>query len=168
MGSAEDKTRGFAVSDRRVFTPAGESREGSEENKAEGEPKPEAEFSAVPTVAGGTASDFSANNPTVPGGSAVPRPVDAGAASGEHRLPPLDFSTFVLSLGSSALMHLGDIENPGTGAASKNLPMAKHSIDILSMLQEKTKGNLNTTEAQLLENLLYDLRLRYVTAAKGK
>jgi hypothetical protein len=167
MGSAEDKPRGFAVSDRRVFTPGGEPREGSEADNAETEPKPEGEFSAVPTVTGGTAADFSAN-PTVPGGSAVPRPVDAGAASGEHRLPPLDFSTFVLSLGSSALMHLGDLENPGTGTASKNLPMAKHSIDILSMLQEKTKGNLNTTETQLLENLLYDLRLRYVTAAKGK
>jgi hypothetical protein len=163
MASAEDKPRGFAVSDRRAFTPGGESREANEGEKPEAEPKPEAEFSAMPTVGGG--SDFGAY-PTVPGGSAEPKTV-AGAAPGE-RLPPLDFSTFVLSLGSSALMHMGDLENPGTGAATKNLPMAKHSIDILSMLEEKTKGNLSTTESQLLENLLYDLRLRYVTAAKGK
>ncbi len=152
------------MSDRRSFTGGGEARESTEGDKSEAEPPKPDEFSAMPTVAGGTA-DFGAN-PTVPGGSAVPRPPEPG--SGVDRLPPLDFSTFVLSLGSSALMHLGEIEQPGTGATTKNLPMAKHSIDILSMLQDKTKGNLNTNESQLLENLLYDLRLRYVTAAKGK
>ena len=169
MASAEDKPRGFAVSDRRAFTPGGESKEASEGNKAEAEPRADAEFGAMPTVAGG-AGEFSAY-PTVPGANADPRPAEpgaAGVAESTERLPALDFSTFELSLGSSALMHQGDIEHPGTGASTKNLPMAKHSIDILSMLQDKTKGNLNTNEAQLLENLLYDLRLRYVTAAKGK
>lgn len=81
-------------------------------------------------------------------------------------LPPVDFATFILSLGSSALMHLGEVERPGTGKTEKNLPMAKHSIDILSMLEGKTKGNLTPAEAQLLENLLFDLRLRYVEATK--
>jgi hypothetical protein len=81
-------------------------------------------------------------------------------------LPPVDFATFVLSLGSSALMHLGEVEQPGTGALAKNLPLAKHSIDILSMLESKTKGNLTPPEAQLLENLLFDLRLRYVEATR--
>jgi hypothetical protein len=160
MSSAEDKPKSFAVSDRRSFTAAGETRDAGEGAKGETDLKAD-EFSTTPTVAGASA-DFSAT-PTVPGGSAVPRPTDP--LSGADRLPPLDFSTFVLSLGSSALMHLGDIEQPG-GATSKNLPMAKHSIDILSMLEEKTKGNLNTTESQLLENLLYDLRLRYVNATK--
>jgi hypothetical protein len=81
-------------------------------------------------------------------------------------LPPVDFATFVLSLGSSALMHLGEVEQPGTGATVKNLPLAKHSIDILSMLESKTKGNLTPPEAQLLDNLLFDLRLRYVEATR--
>ena len=81
-------------------------------------------------------------------------------------IPTVDFHTFVLSLGSSALMHLGELERPGAGAAEKDLPMAKHTIDILAMLQEKTKGNLTPDEAKLLESLLYDLRLRFVEARK--
>jgi hypothetical protein len=84
----------------------------------------------------------------------------------EGRLPPVDFPTFVLSLGSSALMHLGMAPDPASGATEKSLPMAKHTIDILAMLQEKTKGNLAPPEAELLENLLYDLRLQYVEASR--
>ena len=80
--------------------------------------------------------------------------------------PSIDFHTFVLSLGSSALMHLGELERPGAGAAEKDLPMAKSTIDILAMLQEKTRGNLTPDEAKLLESLLYDLRLRFVEARK--
>ncbi len=94
-------------------------------------------------------------------------PSAAGSGPGE-RLPPVDFSTFLLSLGSSTLMHLGEVEAPDGSAASQNLPLAKHSIDLLSMLEEKTRGNLNTNEAQLLENLLYDLRLRFVNASRSK
>jgi hypothetical protein len=90
----------------------------------------------------------------------------ASASASTAPLPPVEFATFVLSLGSSALMHLGEVERPGTGAMEKNLPMAKHSIDILSMLEGKTKGNLTGPEAQLLENLLFDLRLRYVEATR--
>ena len=57
-------------------------------------------------------------------------------------LPAVDFHTFVLSLGSSALLHLGEIEHPDVGATQKDLPLAKHTIDILVMLEQKTKGNL--------------------------
>ena len=81
-------------------------------------------------------------------------------------VPTVDFHTFVLSLGSSALMHLGELERPGAGAAEKDLPMAKHTIDILAMLQEKTRGNLTPDEGKLLESLLYDLRLRFVESRK--
>ena len=81
--------------------------------------------------------------------------------------PPVDFHTFVLSLGSSALLHLGEIENPNDGVSQKDLPLAKHTIDILVMLEEKTKGNLSTAEERLMESLLYDLRLRYVEATKS-
>jgi hypothetical protein len=106
---------------------------------------------------------------TPPGFTITDRPSatePAAGASAAPPLPPVEFATFVLSLGSSALMHLGEVERPGTGSMEKNLPMAKHSIDILSMLESKTKGNLSAAEAQLLENLLFDLRLRYVEATR--
>lgn len=95
-----------------------------------------------------------------------PRPPHTAKDQTLPSLPPVEFATFVLSLGSSALMHLGEVEQPGSGKLEKNLPMAKHSIDILSMLESKTRGNLDPSEAQLLENLLFDLRLRYVEATK--
>ena len=101
-----------------------------------------------------------------------PAPAQAPA---KGRLPPVDFPTFVLSIGSSALLHMGagDEGTEGGAAAAagtvtKDLALAKHTIDILAMLQEKTRGNLSSTEAELLENLLFDLRLRYVDAAKSK
>lgn len=98
-----------------------------------------------------------------------------GEAKGEARsqsppagaeTPPLDFHTFVLSLGSSALLHLGEIEHPETGKPEKNLPLAKQTIDVLALLRDKTKGNLTPPEETLLDNLLYDLRMRFVDASK--
>ena len=81
----------------------------------------------------------------------------------ETKPGPIDFYTFVLSLGSSAFVHLGDAPHPDTGEASPpNLPLAKQAIDILVMLREKTKGNLTAEEDRFLENLLTDLRFRYV------
>ncbi len=83
-----------------------------------------------------------------------------------HALPQLNFPTFIVSLSSSVLVHLGEIEDPGSGAKEVNLPVAKQTIDILAMLEEKTKGNLTEEEASLLKNILYDLRMRYVALAK--
>ncbi len=80
----------------------------------------------------------------------------------------IDFYTFCLSLGSSAFVHLGDAPHPESGDSGANLVLAKQTIDILGMLQEKTKGNLTAEEARFLENLLLDLRLRYVTKTSGK
>ena len=93
-------------------------------------------------------------------------PADTRGARDASALPAVDFHTFVLSLGSSALLHLGELEHPEGGVAEKDLPMAKHTIDILSMLEEKTRGNLTSAEEKLMESLLYDLRLRYVNASK--
>lgn len=84
-----------------------------------------------------------------------------------ERLPDIDFGTFVLSLSSSALMHLGLTPNAETGTVVRNLPMAKQTIDILGMLQEKTKGNLTNEEGRLLSELLYDLRLKYVSICQS-
>jgi len=75
----------------------------------------------------------------------------------------IDFYTFVLSLGSSAFVHLGDAPHPETGEPAKpDLAFAKQTIDILAMLREKTKGNLTDEEERFLDNLLTDLRLRFV------
>ena len=92
---------------------------------------------------------------------------DAQEEAGGPPPPPIDFSTFVLSLGTSALFHLGLVEDPTTGQlAEKNPVLARQTIDTLSMLQEKTRGNLDSEEAQLIESLLYELRMRFVDVEK--
>jgi len=79
----------------------------------------------------------------------------------------IDFYTFLLSIGSSVLVHLGDAPHPETGKpAERNLPLAQQSIEILAMLEQKTRGNLSDEEAKLLDQLLLDLKLRYVEASK--
>jgi hypothetical protein len=104
--------------------------------------------------------------------AAVEQKADSASAPGQAAaepplgLPAVDFHTFVLSLGSSALLHLGELEHPDVGAPQMDLPLAKHTIDILAMLEEKTKGNLTPAEAKLIESLLYDLRLRFVELSK--
>jgi hypothetical protein len=79
-----------------------------------------------------------------------------------YTLPKIDFSTFVLSINSSALVQLGLIEDPGSGQKSKNLPLAKQTVDLLAMLEEKTRGNLTSDEENILKNILYELRMLYV------
>ncbi|OGP94790.1 MAG: hypothetical protein A2Z19_02945 [Deltaproteobacteria bacterium RBG_16_54_18] len=79
-------------------------------------------------------------------------------------MPELTFSAFVYSLSTSVLVHLGEITEPVTDKMEKNLPLAKQTIDILGILQEKTKGNLTPDEENLLNGFLYDLRMRYVKA----
>ena len=81
-------------------------------------------------------------------------------------LPEMNFSTFVVSLNASALMHLGLMEDPIQGQKTKNLELGKQTIDILVMLEEKTRGNLSTEEEQLLRNILYDLRINFVKQSK--
>jgi len=87
----------------------------------------------------------------------------------ETRPGQIDFYTFVLSLGSSAFVHLGDAPHPESGeAAPANLALAQQAIDILAMLREKTKGNLTPEEERFLGNLLTDLRFRFVQKTTGK
>lgn len=86
----------------------------------------------------------------------------AGPKPAETQLPKIDFATFVFSLNSAVLVHLGVIEDPASGESAKNLPLAKQTIDILGMLEEKTRGNLTSDEENMLKNILYDLRIRYV------
>ena len=132
---------GFTVSDRRIFSDAG----------------------SYPTDA--APSPAAPADPGAPdeGQAPVTAPADAAAS---RELPAVDFHTFILSLGSSALLHLGELEHPDGGTARVDLPLAKHTIDIIAMLQDKTRGNLTPPEERLMESLLYDLRLRFVERSK--
>ena len=79
-------------------------------------------------------------------------------------LPPVDFSSFVLGLGQMTLIHLGDLPEPFSGEVQKDLAQASHTIDLLDLLADKTRGNLSADEAQLLGNLRRELKLKYVQA----
>jgi len=94
---------------------------------------------------------------------------DMDKSGGKTRIPPLppvNFSAFVLSLNSSALVHLGELAMPGEDACKVDLNLARHSIDVLVMLEEKTRGNLTEDEEKLLKHVLYDLRMKFIAASK--
>jgi hypothetical protein len=79
-------------------------------------------------------------------------------------LPEINFSSLILSLSSTAFLHFGEIPDPGTGEKKKDLALAKHAIDTIAMLKEKTEGNLDDEEKQFIENILTDLRWHFVKA----
>lgn len=80
--------------------------------------------------------------------------------------PPVDFTTFILSLASTALIQMGEAPDPDTGEHVKQLELARETINLLGMLREKTRGNLTDEETRFFDALLYDLRVRYVEATK--
>lgn len=82
----------------------------------------------------------------------------AGAAAGLE----ITFSSLIFSLSSTAFMHLGAIPDPNTGKTEKDLAMAKQTIDLLGVLREKTRNNLDSEEENLFDHLLYDLRMAYI------
>lgn len=133
--------RGFKVEDRRRFSPE------------TGEPREVTEEAEVSDGLGETAAKVE------PGEK-------EGAAGGP--LPEISFSTFVISLSTQALMHLGEIPNPLSGKVESDIPVAKQTIDIIGVLREKTRGNLDQGEERLMDDVLYDLRMRYVEAVKKK
>src|SRR2546428_1074776 len=91
-------------------------------------------------------------------------------ATEEKKAPALDFTALVLSLGSSAIVHLGEAPDPTTGQKREqaDFSMAQQSIDLLAMLQEKTRGNLTANEASFLDNMLFDLRMLFVQVSQGQ
>ncbi|MCJ7686237.1 MAG: DUF1844 domain-containing protein [Desulfobacteraceae bacterium] len=84
--------------------------------------------------------------------------------AGTPPLPKVNFSSLILSLSSTAFLHFGEIPDPGTGEKKKDLALAKHAIDTVAMLKEKTEGNLNEEEKRFIENILTDLRWHFVKA----
>ena len=87
---------------------------------------------------------------------------EPGKKTPDAGLPEISFMTFIMSLNASAMVHLGIIEDPSTGGKTKNLALGKQTIDMLGMLEDKTRGNLNKDEENMLKHILYDLRIIYV------
>jgi hypothetical protein len=84
----------------------------------------------------------------------------------EAALPSIDFATFIVSLSHSASLHLGEVPHPETNKIEQNLTLAKQTIDLLGVLEEKTKGNLTGEEERLLTQVLFDLRMHFVAVQK--
>lgn len=111
-----------------------------------------------------TGAEAPTSPPPVESAGADPQaPADAESAADV----PVTFSTFVLGLGTQTLLHLGEIVDPSVGAVERDLAAAKHVIDILGILQDKTRNNLDPGEAEILDSMLYDLRMRFVSLARG-
>ncbi|HOE18969.1 MAG TPA: DUF1844 domain-containing protein [Syntrophorhabdaceae bacterium] len=91
---------------------------------------------------------------------------DEKKITNEEGFPELTFTTFLLSLSTSAIVSLGELPDPLKNEQCVNLSLAKQTINIIEILKEKTRGNLNEDEERLIEDILYDLRLKYVNAAK--
>ena len=146
MADDEEKPRGFKVEDRRRFSDSGDPRQ------TEAEPS-----DPTPAADAGAANLFSE-----PAGG--PGPDDD--LGGEP--PEINFATFVLSLSTQALALLGEIPDPVDQSSRVDLYAARQIIDIIGMLRDKTRGNLDEAENALLENALYDLRMRYVDLAQRR
>ncbi|AGW12579.1 DUF1844 domain-containing protein [Megalodesulfovibrio gigas] len=118
------------------------------------------------TVEDETAANAQADAQVDGPADAAPSPADQdqdpAQVCGMPTLPEPNFSTFVFSLFSSCLVHLGEVPNPENRNVCMDLAMAKHTIDTLTMLKEKTAGNLDAEETRLVDGLLYELRMKYV------
>lgn len=111
------------------------------------------------------------NEAQAPSAAQQKEAAEAAEQAAEHvgsddTVPPIDFNTFIISMSASAAMHLGLAPNPATGKAEANLPLARQTIDLLALLEHKTRGNLTGEEERLLAQVLYDLRMQFVGRAK--
>ena len=84
------------------------------------------------------------------------------SCGGPSPMPEVTFSAFIISLASAALVGLGEVPDPATGRVTRDLLLARHNIDVLEMLRQKTEGGLNPKERALLDQILCDLHLKYV------
>jgi hypothetical protein len=131
----EKKEKALVIKDKRIFDESGEAR--AEDLKKE-------------ETAGDTKSEKKSLEK------------DDQAGTREEYIPEVTFSNFVLSLSTTVMYHLGDFPDPATNKAEKNLSAAKQTIDMLNMIRNKTAGNLDSDEKELLEGILYELMMRYV------
>jgi len=144
----EASEQGFTVSDKRLFTREGQRRE----TEAQSAPPPS---SPPPRAAA----------PPPPRAAFSPASDDMGREA-EGEMPPADFSTYVIMLANTIMMLLGQVPDPVTQQRRLDLGQAKHTIDILMMLQQKTKGNLTSEEERLLSEVLPQLQMAYVSMSR--
>jgi hypothetical protein len=141
----KDEEKGYSVKDRRAFSPDGETRE-----------------EAAPKASGEERKEEAPGRREAPEGGGKPKEGGKRKGGEESSWPEMNFSGFVLSLHTSALFHFGDFQDPKSGEKKVDLEAAKQTIDILSMLKEKTRGNLTENEQRLVDGALFELRMRYV------
>jgi hypothetical protein len=160
----------FKVVDRRPFNPDGSPRELSEQEKLEAESAAraaEVEASRAAGVENAAAHKMSAEAaPPQAEQPEIPEPASAAephAHAGDPLDDPASFLSLIMSLASNAAASLGMMPHPVTGESGVDLQTAKHWIDVLGMLERKTKGNLDRQEAHTVESLLADLRMQYVS-----
>jgi Domain of unknown function (DUF1844) len=148
----EAEKKGFKVEDRRRFSPEGELKpEHRQEKPAEkAAAEPAADAAAKATQAGGA--------PTA--AESAPGPHAGGAAL------EINFATFIVGLSTEALAALGEMPDPATGRSARDFGAAQQLIDIIGMLREKTRGNLDRDEESLIDAILFDLRMKYVELAR--
>jgi hypothetical protein len=177
MEREEEKPKAFKVNDRRRFSSEGDLKpefQGSEEAPPASAPEARPKVNEAPPLgasahpglhtpdAHGHADDTHADHEHFAGDDPHAAHGHAGASA------EMTFGTFLVGLSTQALMLLGDIPDPQTGKPERDLVGAQQLIDIIGMLEQKTRGNLDRDEAQLIEAILYELRMKYVDRAKGR
>ncbi len=176
---SEEQTS-YKVTDRRLFNPDGTPREVPEDERPEAKPEaappsaaPASATVEPPVVTQGSSPQTAAapsrepqNQPTPTERSEEAAP-QAAESDARTELPgaddPASFASFMMSIASNAASSLGMMEHPVTGKREVDLELGKHWIDVLGMLQQKTRGNLLPQEQEILEGLLADLRMQYVS-----
>ena len=167
-----EEQNSYKVTDRRLFNPDGSPREVPPDEKPEPKPvvaeAPSADTPAQPaatstgTVSSGSAAETQPQ-PSPPAGVTEEEELENAEAELPGADDPASFASFMMSIASNAASSLGMMEHPVTRKREVDLELGKHWIDVLGMLQQKTRGNLLPQEQQILEGLLADLRMQYVS-----
>ena len=155
MDDEKEEPSAFKVTDRRMFTTEGEIREQQQPDPGEQVPSQKEEPPK-------TSQEEKPKASQEPG-----QKEEAERTEEQDPSQGVNFASFLLSLVTTGMVHLGEIPEPNTGQKSEDLEGARQMIDILSLLQEKTEGNLSGEEAKLLENLLYELRMKFLSKSKA-
>jgi hypothetical protein len=148
----EKKEPGFIIKDKRLFDETGVPRKepSAEPNSEREKPAPESPI-----------DDYETEKPA----SSMK---EQSEPQNESFLPEINFANFILPLSTTVMYHLGDFPDPVTNKSVKNLQAAKHTIDMIGMLKSKTEGNLDDHEKNLMDGILFELRMRYVKEAGNK
>ncbi len=152
----EEQAQGFVVSDKRLFTSDGERREGVERSEPVLDPSAELLHQEA-------SPELPVEPAAAPAAPEAPPPPEVEPDSSASEI---DFSTYLVMLANTVMMLLGQVPDPGTQQRHLDLPQAKHTIDILLMLREKTQGNLTAEEAKLLEDIMPQLQMAYTSISQ--